>query len=303
MPSHRSVEEGEEDAIGLDDRWHVANYTYSLRNSSSWPGERTVIEALALQGELPGSVDDANWQNAPVSTFRLLPNIIKEDRLFTPLNDTISVRSLYNEEEIAFLIEINDRTESVPGGPVVEFLIDPDEQIYPDAVALQFPKEAAYSTQPVEKPLFRHGDKRHHTTIWYWDAGSIEPQQQSRTMLLDATGPNSKLKPRQGESDLSARGEWQDGRWRVIFKRPRGIESESDDLVFRQGQFIPLSFANWDGNNGEKGAKHTLTPWFWLLLPNETDYTRIYVMSAGTSLAFMLAGIILIWRVRRSRNS
>ncbi|NNE62724.1 MAG: c-type cytochrome [Gammaproteobacteria bacterium] len=301
MPSHRAVDESEEDAITLDDRWHVSNYTYSLRKESTWPGERNIIEAVELAGQLPASVDDAQWLNIPASSFRLLPNIIKQDRLFTPINDTITVRSLYNEDEIAFLLEINDRTKSIPGGEVVEFLPDEDEQMYSDAIALQFPKEDAYSTEPVEKPLFRHGDKKHHTTIWYWHAGSVEPEKKSAAVLLDASGPNSRLKPRQGESDLVTQASWQDGRWRVLFKRPRGIDTESDDLIFRKGQFIPVSFANWDGNNGEAGPKHTLTPWFWLVLPHETNYTRIYGLSIGSGLALLLGGMLLIWRMRRKR--
>ena len=310
MPSHRAADEGEEDAITLEDRWHVANYTYSLRNDTTWPGERNVIEAVAWSEDLPSSVQDEVWQKVPASTFRLLPNIIKQDRLFTPINDTVSVRTLYNDSEIAFLLEINDRTESIPGGPVVEFLPDSDEQMYSDAIALQFPKEAAYSTTPVEKPLFRHGDARHHTTIWYWNAGSAKPQVEPRSVLFDATGPNSKLTRREGVSDLITQGEWQDGRWRVLFKRPRGIvestgvsqqdvDADSGDLVFRKGQFIPVSFANWDGNNGEAGSKHTLTPWFWLLLPHETNYSMVYGVSLGTSLAFLLAGMTLVWGMRR----
>jgi DMSO reductase family type II enzyme heme b subunit len=315
MPSHRAVDEGEEDAITFEDRWHVANYTYSLRADTTWPGERNVIEGVEWSGDLPGSVDDEAWQGAPASTFRLLPNIIKQDRLFAPLNDTVSVRTLYNETEIAFLLEINDRTESIPGGPVLELLPDKDEKMYSDAIALQFPREDAYSTAPVEKPLFRHGDARHHTTIWYWNAGSVEPRIESRAMLLDATGPNSKLTPRQDAGDLVTQGAWQDGRWRVLFKRPRGIlvesadgslqggATDSGDLVFRKGQFIPVSFANWDGNNGEAGSKHTLTPWFWLLLPHDTNYTFVYGISLGTTLIFLLLGVVLVWQMRRNRTN
>lgn len=132
-------------------------------------------------------------------------------------------------------------------------------------------------------------------------------------MLLDASGPDSKLKPRNGDSDLVVQGSWLDGQWRVLFKRARGIAAEtadgvqpkdatrSGDLVFRKGQFIPVSFANWDGNNGEVGSKHTLTPWFWLLLPYETNYTMVYGMSLGTTLVFLLLGVLLIWYMRRNR--
>ena len=56
---------------------------------------------------------------APASTFRLVPNLIKEERLFKPLNDAITVRALYNASDIAFLVEVNDRTDSRPGGSVL----------------------------------------------------------------------------------------------------------------------------------------------------------------------------------------
>jgi hypothetical protein len=75
----------------------------------------------------------------------------------------------------------------------------------------------------------------------------------------------------------------------------------STDLVFRKGQFIPVSFASWDGNNGEVGSKHTLTPWFWLLLPPDTNYVLVYGASLGTTLAFLLAGFALVRSERRKR--
>jgi DMSO reductase family type II enzyme heme b subunit len=314
MPAHRAVEAGEEDAITPENRWHVANFAYSLRAGSTWPGERNVLGGVELAGDLPSDVNDAAWEKAPASTFRLVPNIVKEDRLFTPLNDAITVRAVYNDRDIAFLLEVNDRTESRPGGPVLEQLPNKSEKVFSDAVAIQFPKEGAYATAPVEKPLYRHGDANHPTTIWYWNAGSVEPAVEPRAMLLDATGPDAKLAKRAGENNLSAHGEWQDGRWRVLMKRPRGDHAtptdarpegnapSSNDLIFRKGQFIPVSFANWDGNNGEVGSKHTLTPWFWLLLPHAPNYAMVYGASLGTTMLFLLAGMTLIWSVRRKRT-
>ena len=305
MPAHRATQEGEKDAIAPEDRWHVANYVYSLREESTWPGERKVLEALEVSGEPPADPDDPAWAQALPSTFRLVPNIVKEERLFTPLNDAITVRAVYNAREIAFLLEVNDRTESRPGGDVVSRLPRKSEKFFPDAVAIQFPKEGAYGTAPVQKPLYRHGDAAHPTTIWYWSAGSVEPRVAPAAALFDATGPDAKLVRRADAGDLGASGQWKQGRWRVLMKRPRGelsrLPAAGADVVFRKGQFIPVSFANWDGNNGEIGSRHTLTPWFWLLLPPEADYARIYGLSIGTTLAFLLAGMALVWVERRRR--
>ena len=313
MPAHGAADAGEKDAISPADLWHVANYAYSLRSGTTWPGERNVIEGVELAGDLPGGIHDAAWEKVPASTFRLVPNVVKEKRLFTPLNDAITVRVVYNDREIAFLLEVNDRTESRPGGPVLAQLPNKTEKMFSDAVALQFPKEGAYATAPVDKPLYRHGDADHPTTIWYWNAGSIEPPVEPLAMLLDATGPDAKLTKRASGTDLAAQGEWQDGRWRVLMKRPRGIPANSaeappggaaagpTDLIFRKGQFIPVSFANWDGNNAEVGSRHTLTPWFWLLLPPDTNYAWVYGSSLGTTLAFLLAGFALVRSERRKR--
>jgi len=302
MPAHRATEEGEEDAITLEDRWHVANYAWSLGDFTTPPGGRKVIEAVETANELPDSADDAAWETAPASTFRLVPNIVKEERLFVPLNDAITVRALYNDREIAFLLEVNDRTESLPGGPVTTYFpAGADRTMYPDAVAIQFPKDGAYTTAPVEKPLYRHGDAAHHTTIWYWNAGSVEPPVPPLSALLDASGPDTRLtarEPATAGGDFVAQGGWQDGRWRVLMKRPRE-NGESPDLDFPKGEFIPVSFANWDGNNGETGSRHTFTTWYWLLLPPDTDYSVVYGVPLGTIAVTFLAGIALVRSQRR----
>jgi DMSO reductase family type II enzyme heme b subunit len=301
MPAHRAPDDEEEDAINLEDRWHVANYTYSLRSDTSAPGERVVIEAVEVAKELPSGVDDGDWQKAPATTLRLVPNIIKEERLFTPLNDAITIRVLYNDSEIAFLLEVNDRTDSRPGGPVLTQLPDEDSPMYSDAFAIQFPKEDAYTTAPVEKPQYRHGDVAHPTTIWYWNAGAVDPPIEPQATVLDATGSDNKLITRAGSSDLVARSNWENGRWRVLMKRSRNSDG-SPDLIFRKGRFIPVSFANWDGNNGEVGSKHTLTPWFWLLLPPDTNYKVVRGIPLGVTFGTFLAGILLVRKQRQEKG-
>ncbi|MFQ5545492.1 MAG: ethylbenzene dehydrogenase-related protein, partial [Acidiferrobacterales bacterium] len=161
--------------------------------------------------------------------------------------------------------------------------------------------KGAYTTAPVEKPQYRHGDAAHPTTIWYWNAGSVDPPIEPQATLLDATGPDNDLIARPSNSDLVARGKWEDGRWRVLLKRPRNSNG-SPDLVFRRGQFIPVSFANWDGNNGEVGSRHTLTTWFWLLLPLDTNYIVVRGIPLGITFGTFLAGILVVRTQRRKQR-
>ncbi len=302
MPAHRA-EEGSSDALTLEDRWHVANYVYSLRNDAApAPGQTSVITGVFIEGKLPDQVNDPAWDQASPVTLRLAPNIIKKERLFTPLNDAVTVQALYNEDNIAFKLTVDDRTDSRPGEQVSEQIQDENLKLFADAFAIQFPKENAYVTTPVVvKPLYRHGDRSHPTTIWYWNAGSIEPEIKPSTMLFDASGPDQKLVPRQGDQDLMANGQWQHGRWQVVMRRPR-FDKAHEDIQFKEGQYLPVSFANWDGSNGEQGSRHTLTSWYWLLLPPEIDKLHVYGIPVGTgSFAFVL-GLLLI-RSQRSRKT
>lgn len=301
MPAHRATEEGNKDPVSLEDRWHIANYVYSLRIATTPIGGGNMVRATRVSTPLPDSVEDALWAQAEATTLMLVPNIIKEERLFTPLNDAITVRALYDDREIALLLEVDDRTDSRPGEEVSEGIQDENLELYSDAVAVQFPKEDGYETQPVVvKPLYRHGDAAHHTTMWYWNAGSVEPPVPNGGMLLDASGPGKPLQPRIGDHSLQARGEWQDGRWRILMKRPRN-GGESGDIHFVEGQFLPISFANWDGSNGEKGSKHTLTTWGWLVLPPEMDRQRLLGIPVAIALLVFLLGLLLVNSQRTKR--
>lgn len=293
MPAHRAVEEGNKDPVSLTDRWHIANYVYSLRETQTQPDDAPVVAGIKIEGALPQSVDDERWQQAKPVSLYLVPNIIKEDRLFTPLNDSVTVRTLYNDDDISFLLEVADRTESRPGIEYFTDLQDEELEMHSDAFAIQFPDEESYTSSPmVDKPLYRHGDNRHTTTIWYWNAGSVDPEKAPMSALLEGKGPDKQLALREDSSDLIAQGQWQDGQWQVIMQRPR--ISSNKDVVFEEGQFIPISFANWDGSNGEIGSKHTLSTWYWLLLPPETNNVRVYGIPLVFGLMLFGAGLLLV---------
>jgi len=303
MPAHRAVEEGNKDPLSTEDRWNVANYVYSLRYKSVITQNGVAISAKKIEADLPLDVNAAIWQEATPVTLPLVPNIIKDERLFTPLNDEVTVRVLYNQDEIAFLLEINDRTDSRPGEPISEGIQDAELNFFPDAFAIQFPKEDAFSTKPtVKKPLYRHGDAANHTTLWYWNAGSVAPPRDARAMLLEGSGPNEKPAPRTADKSLLAQGQWTHGRWRVIMKRPRKGD-EFGDINFDEGRFMPISFANWDGSNGEVGARHTLTTWYWLVLPPQLDRAKVYGIPAGITLGAFLLGLLLVRRQRKHNKN
>lgn len=294
MPAHRSVEPFNRDPLSLGERWDVANYVYSLRQKSVPPGDRPLIQALRINGPLPEELDAAAWEDVPAVTLRLSPSIIKQDHLTTPLNDAVTVRALYNDKDIAFLLEVNDRTDSRPGEKVSMRVQDQRYRLNPDALAIRFPRIDAVEPGPlVLTPRYRHGNDTNPTTLWYWNAGSIEPPQPASQLLLDAIGADQRLTLRKNDHSLTAYGRWEKGRWRVLMKHPRAA-SNSRDVNFDEGLLIPVSFANWDGSNGEGLYRNTRTPWYWLVLSRPAEGERGLALPIGVAIGVLLLGFLLL---------
>ncbi|MCP4382260.1 MAG: c-type cytochrome, partial [Hyphomicrobiales bacterium] len=92
--------------LSIEERWHVANYAASLAKTEKVvQPENTVIQAARIDGEIPDSPDAAAWEQAPPSTFFMVPQIVGEKRFFKAANDTVSVRALYNNEMIGIHLE------------------------------------------------------------------------------------------------------------------------------------------------------------------------------------------------------
>lgn len=289
MPEHTTT-------MKADDRWHISNYVMTLRGNSVPLSEgNTVVRAGRIEGDLPTDPNDPLWDSASAMTFRMSPNIIKEPRLFFSLNDMVTVRALFNQSEIALRLDVDDRTFSSPGSDLEKaYRLDGTEPTS-DAFSVQFPIDIPVTS---EKPWFRHGDKKHPVNIWYWAAQAEEPKKPAATYLMDATGPDAAPRPREDMSALNANGQWQNGRWQVVMKRALKTEDLSD-LQFEEGKYIPISFANWDGLNSEKGGRHSFTGWYWLLLEPEENLTLLYGGPAGAGL---IAGFIFLVAARRQRK-
>ena len=289
MPEHTTT-------MPAEDRWHVANYVMTLRDAAV-PLARgeTVLRARRVAGALPSDADDPAWDAAVPITLPLVPNVIREPRLFFSLNDRVTVRALFNDAAFALRLDVDDRTFSVPG--------DPEELRYrqsgiaptPDALAVELPARIPTTS---EKPWFRHGDPRHPVNIWYWRAPSVAPEAAERITLFDAAGPDKPPVPRAGPTGLTGTGRWRDGQWRLVMTRPL-VTDDPRDLQIEAGRTIPIAFANWDGWAGQSGGRHTLSSWYWLLLEPEDRPMVVYGSSGATGI---LAGLFFGLAARRQRR-
>lgn len=289
MPEHTTT-------MKEQDRWDIANYVMTLRNNAvALAKGQTVVQAVRIDGDLPKDPVDPAWDKAPAITFPFVPNVIKDPRMFFSLNDSITVRVLYNDKDIAIRTDVDDRTKSVPGGKLEQQYRLADVEPTSDAIAVQFPVTIPTTS---EKPWFRHGDRKHPVNMWYWKAPGVDPKSPELSTVLDATGPDHPPTPRHGAANMSAQGQWHDGQWSVVMSRSLQTANEAD-LQFEEGHYIPISFGNWDGVNGEKGSRHSFTSWYWLLLQPKENVAALYGTS-GTS--GILAGLLFMLAARRQRR-
>ncbi|MCP4696593.1 MAG: c-type cytochrome [Gammaproteobacteria bacterium] len=273
--------------LSPEERWHVANYVVSLaKTDKTVRAENTVVKAdRVVEGDLPAAPDDPAWDAATPTSFFLVPQIIAEERFFTPSYDSITVRALYNDKELAMLLEWDDRTKSIPGDEDAEKLSDPE--IAEDAVSVQLPIKIP---EGMEKPYFGMGDVAHPVNIWHWKSGTTETPESVH--LMTGKGFADIQRRELAEAGLGAKGSYKDGTWRVVMKRPLATSDPEKDIQFMNGKFIPVAFAAWDGSNSEKGSKHTMTTWYWLLLK---PHTGAKPFIAAFIVMILIAGALFWW--------
>ena len=227
-------------------------------------------------------------EEAPTTAYQLVGNIIVGDRLFTRTNDSVVGRALYNKDEIAILLEWDDRTKSIPGDAKAIELSD--GELYEDAIAIQLPQKLLEA----EKPYFIMGDSSKPVNFLKWSSGTSEQPQSLK--VYDASGID-KATEREAPG-FSATGNYDNGTWRVMFKRPLKTKNEND-LQIEPGTYIPIAFNNWDGHNREHDTRRTITTWYWLYLMQPAGAGPVIGASiwAGAVLVLLL---LLSWNLGKS---
>ncbi|MCB0033175.1 MAG: hypothetical protein KDE51_04120 [Anaerolineales bacterium] len=261
------------------------------------------IAAAPVEGALPlEDVASAMWDEATAVSVPLSAQIVAKP-MFPEANvKAVDVRALYNDEQIAFLVEWEDETMDETAVRVQDFA---------DAVALQFPLVEG-------QPFFCMGQQGGNVNIWHWkadwqagmtvrqDVNSVYPD-----MYVDgyafadeeagAAAPlssyeDSNYVPAMAADNLFAsatyaspvedliagsfgsltsqpadmqnvqgHGEYANGKWRVTFVREL-MAITGDDAQFENGQVYSVAFAAWDGANEERNGQKSTSQWVSLQL-------------------------------------
>jgi DMSO reductase family type II enzyme heme b subunit len=249
-----------------EERWHVVNYVTSIadeRRRVKKEEEDKPLKARYINGEIPMDFNASEWKGAPFKALKLFPQNQAEEKFFKPTNDGITWSVLFNDNEIAFLLEWDDRTKSIPGDLDAEKLSEGD--VFEDAVSVQIPATILPKIPIKEQlPSIGHGDIEFGVNIWQWKSGTTASPQ--ITIVIYSSGVEENRIEAGHKAGLEGKGEYNGGIWKVILKRGLKTSNSKDDLQFETDKIIPIAFGNWDGSNKGKGHKHTTTQWDWLIL-------------------------------------
>lgn len=294
-------------ALSEEDRWYLANYIKSLQVQVT---DHQVLQAAPVEGALPDRADDAAWASAARMDVRLAGQAVAAPRWQNPSVELVTLRALYNDKDIAFLVEWDDPFKDATHDDAKAFnpndirkpgaynsYVAPDEMVqrklklYRDSIALQFPVKPPQGTT---KPHFLRGNGSNPVQLWHWRADQDVP---GKRAVIESIARGWQQVPKAQPDDkqqISGKAVWNQGRWRLVMTRPL-ITEDRNDVQFVKGRFIPLAVNAWDGSNGEHGLIMSLSSWHYILLKAPVPWT-VFLYAV---LAVIAAGLLCWWLARR----
>ena len=294
------------DSLNDEERWHLANFVVSLQKREV--NTESVLKAKPVKGELPAAPDDPAWGKAESIDALLSGQVVAKPRWENPSVDLVTVKALYNDKEIAFLMVWGDRFKDIVHQSDMEYKVPAAYDGYAswedmprkpgnfrDSIALQFPVKM---TEGTKKPHFFRGDSGNPVNLWVWKA-DMEEDGKPSIEEANAGGFSQPLKVQPLENQaVKGKGIWKDGVWRVVMKRPLKTE-DKNDVQFEKGRFIPMALNVWDGSNGEHNLLMSLSTWSYVILEVPVP-AKVYIY---TLLGIIGAGGIEVLLIRQSKKN
>ncbi len=297
-------------ALSAEKRWYMANFVKSFQHQAT---QHQVLRARRTEGEVPEAPDDPAWARAEPMDMRLTGQVLAAPRWQNQSIELATVRAIFNEKEIAFLVEWDDPFKDVIHkadreldakkigviGALSSYLeangaVRRTPGTYRDSIALQFPIKLPKGNR---KPHFFRGNPSNPVHLWFWKA-DLDAQGKPSVVEALARGWKQPAEAQpEDQQQVGAKAVWDQGRWSVAMKRPL-ITKDRNDIQFVPGKFIPMALNSWDGSNGEHGLVMSLSTWYYVFLEAPTQM-QVYVY---TVLAFLLTGALGYWLVRKAEG-
>jgi len=232
-----------------------------------------VVRAHFQEGTVPSHPSDPAWQTVSPLPLPLSGQIITRPVWPNPSVRALSIRSIHNGKEVAFLMEWQDATKNESLTPGV----------FRDGAAVALPLGDAPS-------FFCMGQLDHYVNIWHWKADwqsdvdrraarakeskrrrkgprrfEVIPRRPSSVEDLIGGG-FSTLTSKKHQGRIKGQAEWTRGVWRVVMKRPLTMDGDDLDNEARltPGRLQAVAFAIWNGESQERNGQKAVASWMQL---------------------------------------
>jgi len=297
MPSYEGTFEREED------NWALAYYVKSLGGPKVAVQPTTGdIPISRHNGVLPTDPGDPAWSAVESAN---VPLMLLWQRQTAP--EHVRVRALENGYQVAVRLEWDDeqvagrpgRTTEFADGASVAFAL----QESPPTIAMgdaqnpvnfwqwrmdwqvdlvqrtdvddAFPHMAvdryAGQRKPAGTPFFggvmRSAEHQDPTYLTAMAAGNDFASLGKQPFMNLAARGFGTLEPLPADRQVvSGAGRWAFGHYEVVFVRDLR-DADTSEVDFRRGQPIPVAFAVWDGDKGDRDGQKSVTSWYFLTWP------------------------------------
>lgn len=159
-----------------------------------------------------------------------------------------------------------DRQKNITGG------YQDVDSAFPNRVVDQYPVPALLGADLMasERP---HGVITEHNSefVTAWGAGNLvaSPQLKTPVECLVARGPGTLAGKPANVQFVEGQAVYERGVWYVQMQRSLNLpheHDEADERAFRPGDYLPISFAIWNGSAGDRDGKKNISIWQKLVI-------------------------------------
>ena len=238
-----------------------------------------ILKSRFVNMDLPLDPGSKIWNETQTLPMPLSGQTVAFPKWPDPSIKLIEIRSINNGKDIAFLVSWKDTTKN-------------DKvtmEKFRDGVAIQFPIKS-------ETPFFCMGQADSFSNIWHWKAdwqtdidkvraekeGGPKEEPKSGDVRRFELIPNrptpiedligggfSTLTTKKVQAEVMGNGVWEDGVWRVVFKRSL-MTKATYDVQLNPGRVETTAFAVWDGEMKERDGMKAVSSWVQLLIEGAT---------------------------------
>ncbi len=268
-----------------EERWALVHYVQSIRRTDVAVNDLLAPEDSAIRvqkvAKLPTDPMDSNWEARDPVRVPLNPLWPEPNQIYA-----VAISAVTDGKQLAVLLQWRDE---LPQNAAIRV------QDFQDGAALQFSMTGNYG-------FLGMGDTNNPVNLWQWKAGwqteangnAPEMRDAYNSMHVDAwtftnystavTAGNVISQPHKSpiedanargfgsfrsqpikQQNVQGKGVWHDGFWNVIFIRDLKSK-DADDVKFVAGKPVPVAFAIWNGEQGDRNGRKMVSNWYQLIL-------------------------------------